>query len=337
MVKAPMAVVPHLAPTEKSVRGNAAQGDKPPARVFERPVVARTAPPEARIGFSAQQPQLTAKPGRPLDDAARKELKSAAPTPAVKVIAETKVAPPTQRLPAATAPIAPSDARKNSDDRKAPAAPVIADAPRAPTPQASAPPQPARPAPVAQAPEERGKSDQPGQPMKPGPLVAATPVEPKVAPPPPAVQSPQQRTRPEQPGKGSQQAQPVATLPPPQSAAQTQAAPAPQVAPPAPPAQSPEQRAKVEQPGKGSQRPQPAATPPPPQPRVAVAPKVAPPALPAQQPTQTVPAVQPPQPQPASSEGPREKRPAPPASKSGDKKQDSDEQKPNAEDRPQKG
>lgn len=94
MVKAPVAVAPHLAPTGKSVRGNAAQGDKPPGRVFERPVVARTAPPEARIDFAAQQPQLTAKPGRPLDDAARKELKSAVATPAVKVIAETRVAPP---------------------------------------------------------------------------------------------------------------------------------------------------------------------------------------------------------------------------------------------------
>ena len=94
MVKAPVTVVPHLAPTEKSVRGNAAQGDKPPARVFERPVVARTAPPAARVGFAAQQPQLAAKPGKPLDDGARKELKPAAAAPAVKVIAETKVAPP---------------------------------------------------------------------------------------------------------------------------------------------------------------------------------------------------------------------------------------------------
>ncbi len=185
MVKAPVAVVPHVAPTEKSVRGNAAQGDKPPARVLERPVVARTAPPEARIGFSAQQPQLTAKPGRPLDDGARKELKAAAAAPAVKVIAETKVAPPTQRLPPATTAAAPADARGRSDDRKAPAAPVIADAPRAPTTQASAPSQAARPAPIAQPPEQRGKSN-------PAPQVAATVTEPKVAAPPPAVQSPQQ-------------------------------------------------------------------------------------------------------------------------------------------------
>jgi len=60
---------PSLAPTEASVRGNAAQGDQPPARVLERPVVARM------------------------------ELKPAATAAVVKVVAETKVAPPTQRLP----------------------------------------------------------------------------------------------------------------------------------------------------------------------------------------------------------------------------------------------
>lgn len=37
IVRAPVAVVPPVAPTEKSVHGAAAQGDKPPPRVFERP------------------------------------------------------------------------------------------------------------------------------------------------------------------------------------------------------------------------------------------------------------------------------------------------------------
>jgi hypothetical protein len=298
MVKAPVAVVPPLAPTETSVRGNAAQGDKPPARVLERPVVARTAPPAPRVGFAVQQPQLAAKPGKPLDDDARKELKPAATAPVVKVVAETKVVPPTQRLPAATVPIAPSDARGKSDDHKASAAPVIADDPRAPTTQATAPPQAARPAPIAQPPEQRGKLDQPGQPMKPGPPVAVTVAEPKIAPTPPAaVQSPQQRTQPEQPGKGRQSAPPVATLPPPQRAAQPQVAPAPPVVPPAPPAQPSEQRAKAEQPGKGSQRAPSVATPPPPPAAapsiVSPPPQSAPTAPPAQSPEQRAKAEQP--------------------------------------------
>jgi hypothetical protein len=284
MVKAPIAVVPPLAPTEKSVRGNAAHRDKPPARVLERPVVARTAPPAPRVGFAAQQPQLATKPGKPLDDDARKELKPAASAPVVKVVAETKVAPPTQRLPPATAATAPNETRGSSDDRKDRAAPVTANAPRAPTAQTDAPPQAARPAPIARPPEQRRRSEQPATSVRPGPPVAVTVAEPKAAPLPPAVQSPQQRAKPEQPGKGSQPAQPVATLPP-QQAAQPQRAPAPPVASPAPPVQSPEQRAKAEQPGKGSQRAQPVATPPPPQAaaaaKVAPAPQVASPAPPA--------------------------------------------------------
>jgi hypothetical protein len=94
LVKAPVTIVPVMAPTEISVRGNAAQGARPPARALERPVVARTAPPPAPVGFAAQQPQLTAKPGKPLDDAARRELKPVAAAPTVKVLDAQAVAPP---------------------------------------------------------------------------------------------------------------------------------------------------------------------------------------------------------------------------------------------------
>ena len=102
VASAPVAVIPQVAPTERSVRGAAAAGDKPPPRVFERPVVARTAPPAASIGFAAQQPQLSAKPGQPLDDAARRALKpsAAAPAPVVKVVTPAQAAPPTARPPA---------------------------------------------------------------------------------------------------------------------------------------------------------------------------------------------------------------------------------------------
>ncbi|MEO6291363.1 MAG: DUF6600 domain-containing protein, partial [Burkholderiaceae bacterium] len=96
-----LAVAAPIAPTEKSVRGDAGPGSKPPAQVFERPVVARTAPAAAQPGFAAQQPQLAAKPGRPLDETARKDLKpaAAAPAPAVKVVAPTQAAPPTLQPP----------------------------------------------------------------------------------------------------------------------------------------------------------------------------------------------------------------------------------------------
>ena len=55
VASAPVAACASVAPTERSVRGAADPGGKPPARAFERPVVARTAPPAARVGFAAQQ------------------------------------------------------------------------------------------------------------------------------------------------------------------------------------------------------------------------------------------------------------------------------------------
>ena len=45
VASAPVAAVAAVAPTERSVRGAGAAGDKPPPRVFERTAVARTAPP----------------------------------------------------------------------------------------------------------------------------------------------------------------------------------------------------------------------------------------------------------------------------------------------------
>ena len=231
MVRAPVTVVPAMAPTEKSVRGNAAQRDKPPARVLERPVVAHTAPPPAPVGFAAQQPQLTSKPGKPLDDDARRELKPAAAVPAVKVI-EAKVAQPTTRLPPANAGPAPADARGKSGDRKVPAAAPVAES------KARAP------APVAQPPQQRERTDQPGKgnqqraPSLPA-ATPASPVPPQAAPAPkaalptPVAQPPEPRERADQPGKGSQQraaSPPVAAPAPPPAAPQVKAAPTPTAA-----------------------------------------------------------------------------------------------------------
>jgi hypothetical protein len=241
IVKRPAAVAPPVAPTERSVRGAAAQRDKPPARVFERPVVARAAPPAARVGFAAQQQQLTAKPGKPLDDAARKGLKpaAAAQAPVVKVLAQKQAAPPTKRPPPAAPGVRPGDARGKSD--------------------------------------QRGKGEQRGQPVVPPPAVPQVVAPPKVAPAPqvappaPTAQPPEQRGKAERGGKAEQRGQPVAPPPsPPQRAAEPKAVP-PKVAAPPPATQPPPQRAKPE--------PAPAAKQAAPRPPVA-APK-APPAQPA--------------------------------------------------------
>jgi hypothetical protein len=234
VASAPVAAVPQVAPTERSVRGAAAAGDKPPPpRVFERPVVARTAPPAAHAGFAAQQQQLTAKPGKPLDDAARRELKpaAAAPGPVVNVVTPARIAAPTMRPPPAAPSARTNEARDKSEDRKGPAAPATSGAPSAPT-QAMPPPVPA-----AQPPEQRGKSAS-GAPSAP---TQAMP------PPVPAAQPPEQRGKSEQPGKGEQRGRPVAPPPPPQVAAPAPSAPT-QVTPPI--VQPPDQRGKGEQRGR---------------------------------------------------------------------------------------
>jgi hypothetical protein len=90
----PVAIAPPVVPTDRSVRGAGSQREQPPARVFERPVVGRTAPPAAQPGLAAQQPQLADRPGRPLEDSARRELKPAVPVPApvVRVVPSTREA-----------------------------------------------------------------------------------------------------------------------------------------------------------------------------------------------------------------------------------------------------
>lgn len=100
----PVTIVPAVAPNEKSVRGASAHVDTPPPRVFERPVVARTAIPAALPGFAAQREQLIAQPGRPLDSASRKELKPevARPVPIVKVLAPRSEAQASLPPPLAT-------------------------------------------------------------------------------------------------------------------------------------------------------------------------------------------------------------------------------------------
>jgi hypothetical protein len=353
IVSAPLAVVAPVAPTDRSVRGAAAQADRPPARALERPVVARTAPPAARVGFSAQQQQLTAQPGRPLDDAARRELKPAAavPAPAVKLVTPTKEAAPVQRPPQVAA-------RGRPDERKAPTAPAMSGAPGAPT-QSAVPAPPAPPAPAAQAPEQRGRSDQRGKaeqrpqpgappPAAPKPAAQAPAASTPVAPPAPTAQPPAQQGKSDLRGKAEQRAQPV--TPPPTATQPPASAPAasPQAAPPAPTAQPPEQRGKSDQPGKAEQRVQPVA-PPTVRPQGAAQPRVAPPQVvppaPAAQ-SRTKPEPAPaaakqaerrppvaapesplPQAQPSQKAQPRGQEPKPSANPADDKKLDSDAQR----------
>ncbi|MFZ3323200.1 MAG: DUF6600 domain-containing protein [Usitatibacter sp.] len=113
---APVAHVAAVAPVQQSVQGGApAAGAKP--RAAERPVVARTAPPPPPVAFAAQRQQLAAKPGQPIDQSQRSQLKPAnTPAPKVSVVA-TSQAPAPKAPPPATPP-----APKSPEARKAEAA-----------------------------------------------------------------------------------------------------------------------------------------------------------------------------------------------------------------------
>lgn len=329
VASAPLAVVPQVAPTERSVRGAAGPGGKPPPRVFERPVVARTTPPPAPIGFAAQQPQLAAKPGQPLDDAARKGLKpsAAVPAPVVKVVAPAQAAAPTARPPAVAPDGRAGAKRAKSDDRKAPAAPV---APVVPTVPAAAP-QPTLPAqattppvPAAQAPEQRGKAEQPGKAEQRG-QPAARPQEPppratqpqaappQATPPAPAAQPAAPRGRPETRGNGEPRGQAAAPPPAPPQRAPEPAALTPQATPPLPaalpaePRGKPEQRGRGEPPGQAAAPPQRAAEP------KAAPPQVAQPVPPQPKLAAPAPAAPRGKPEPAPAPAAKQTEPGPPA------------------------
>ena len=290
VTSAPVAIVPAVAPTERSVRGAAGPGDKPPALVFERPVVARSAPPAALSGFAAQQQQLAAKPGKPLDDAARKELKPAAaavPVPVVKVVAPAQIAAPTAAPPPAAPAGKAAEGRGKSDDRKSPGAPGLSGAPSAlpPTPMPGT-----APAPIA-APQGAPSALPPGSAPAPGapPKVAPPAVPPGAAPTPAA---PPKLAPPAPPSSGAPTpVAPTKVVPSAPGAVPAPATP-PQVAPPAPTAKPTEPPGKDEKGGKGEKRGQPVA--PPPNPQGVVQPQVAPP-----QSSPPVPATQPSPPRPA--------------------------------------
>jgi len=112
---AQVANVAPVAPAKQSVHGGApAASAKPPARERDRRFVARTAPPPPPAAFAAQQKELAAKPGKPIEDAQRKELKPVAPAAAAPAVVVVTTVPAPSAAPPATAP-----AGKSREERKA--------------------------------------------------------------------------------------------------------------------------------------------------------------------------------------------------------------------------
>ena len=228
IASAPVTLSAALTPTERSVRGAAGPGDRPPVRVFERPIVARSAVPAPAAGFAAQQPQLILRPGRPLDDTARRELRPGAgtPVPNVKVLVPVPLAPPAALPPPpAGLPVPPvpigkfgdgrgkSESRENDEQRgnkeqrgnREQRGNGEQREPVAAPPQWSAPPKPTVAAPVA-APVVAPVAPMPPVPPKPAAAVpVAAPVAAPVAPMPPV---------PPRPAAAVPVAAPVAAPPP---------------------------------------------------------------------------------------------------------------------------
>lgn len=240
----PVLAAPPVAPSEKSVHGPAGRGDKPPSRAFERPVIARGAPPAAHAGFEAQREQLSAQPGKPLDPAARRELKPAAsaPVPLVKVVSPPQEAPRTLQSPPAAPGGRTGDAREKPAAQKRLDAPAVQATPEA-APRGAMPSRVTPPIPAAQAPEQRGRPESRGNAEARG-QPAAPPPPPRAAEPQPAPRQaappPEQRSRPEPRGNDEQrrnaEARGSAVAPPGRGAAEPRAVPPPppQAAPPAP-------------------------------------------------------------------------------------------------------
>lgn len=102
---APIVLTAPVAPVIQSVHGGSSGAEvKPP--VHAQAAVTHTAPPPPPVPFVAQQALLAAKPGAPIDDTHRGQLKPAAATanaPVVSVLAPSKT-PASVALPPATPP-----------------------------------------------------------------------------------------------------------------------------------------------------------------------------------------------------------------------------------------
>ncbi len=314
IVSAPVSAVAAVAPVQQSVHGAAAPGARPPTR--EHAIVARSAPPAAPAGLAAQQQQLAAKPGRPLDEAARNALKSVAPVPApkVSVVATAQARPPTAPPPAGGS----KDGRGKPDQVVTPAAPPRVERPPVTSPPSA--PSPAGPsAAVTQPPQQAARPAQRDQVVTPAapprverppvtsPPIATAPVRPPV----PIAQAPQ-RARPEPPAQAIARPAPPVVMPP-----QVRPPPivSPPVLPPAPIAQAP-QRA----------RPEPRVQP--------VAPVAAPPVAPPPPVRPPAPAAQPSKPQAVAQ--PPALKPAPEAPKSAEQKKADEEKRKKTEEEAQK-
>jgi hypothetical protein len=157
---APVSGITHVEPTEQSVRGAATRGDRPPARVFERPVIAHTTPPAPSSAAAVRPPAPSTVPGRPGEQAQRQDEKPAAAAAprSVSVVEQAQAVRPTRPPPPPdTAAAQPPEPRGEAKDRR------FGTVPKGPTAEPSTapgpvPPQTAPPVVATPTPESPAKA-----------------------------------------------------------------------------------------------------------------------------------------------------------------------------------
>ncbi len=302
MTSAPVSPGAAITPERRSVLGAGSEAPnvaRPPARLQNRAVVAKTPAPPQPVPFTAQQKALQENQGRPLDPEQMRKLRPAAEERAPRP--NVRVAPPAPKPVPVEKVARPRPGRPEQPERPQARPPVKP--PEAPTqpaqPETARPAQPERPAPQAPPPSERIREERPpaaqrpAAPTPPAQPEAARPAQPERPAPqaprpseriredrPPAAQRPQAPTPPPQPQhpRPAQPEKPATQAPPPSErireerppAAQRPAAPTPRAKPkaakpaqpekPAPQAPPPSERIREERPP-AAQRP-PAPTPP---------------------------------------------------------------------------
>jgi hypothetical protein len=190
ITSAPVSAGAAITPEQRSVFGAGAEGAnvaRPPARLQNRAVVAKTPPPPRPVPFAAQQKDLQANQGRPLDPEQMRRLRPEAERQAPRT--NVRVAPPAPKPVPVERVARPRRGRPEQPERPQAKPPVKR--PEAPTqpaqPEMAKPAQPERPATQAPPPSERIREDRPPAAQRP-----AAPTPPAQAPPVRTQERPQQ-------------------------------------------------------------------------------------------------------------------------------------------------
>ncbi|MBV8742161.1 MAG: FecR domain-containing protein [Sinobacteraceae bacterium] len=149
------ALTPPIVPTKQALLGVGHNTAPPPAKVANRAVVARVAPPAPPPSFESRQAAIRSNAGKPLSMTQVRQIQSAQPQrPAVRV------APPATPRPPAAAGAGPTTHPTEQRVQPPPPASRPAASPPSASPPPASPPSASRPA-ASPPPASQGRSDRP--------------------------------------------------------------------------------------------------------------------------------------------------------------------------------